>query len=160
MAWTASAIFREMPTQAFDRSEVFDLDTDAHKVALFNNSITPDKDATLTGYNEAAGQWLVANEVIDSSGGGTDWPAGGRPLVNPVVSNPGAGIIMFDADNTASAGATTDIAAAMGCHVYDSTLTTPSNPGLCYLWFTTAQSVTNGTFTVVYHANGLFRITV
>jgi hypothetical protein len=160
MAWTASGIFREMVTHSFDRTEVFDLDTDAFKCALFNNSITPDKDATATGYNEATGQWLVANEVIDSSGGGTDWPAGGRSLVNPDITNPGAGIIMLDADNTASAGATADIASAMGALVYDDTLTTPDDPGVSYNWFGTAQSVTNGTFTVVWHANGIFRITV
>jgi hypothetical protein len=161
MAWTASAIFREMVTGALDRTTLFDLDTDAFKCALFNNSITPDKDATLTGYNEAAGQWLVANEVIDSSGGGTDWPAGGRSLTTVDVSNPAAGVVMFDADNTASAGATTDIASAMGCLVYDDTIATPAvDPGVSYNWFTTAQSVTNGTFTVVWHANGIFRITV
>jgi len=160
MAWTASAIFREMVAHSFDRTEVFDLDTDAFKVALFNNSVTPDRDETETGYNEASGQFLVANEVIDSSGGGTDWPTGGRPLVNPDITVVAGGIIQFDADNTASAGATTDIAAAMGCLVYDDTLTTPDDPGVSYHWFTTAQSVTNGTFTVVWHANGLFRITV
>jgi hypothetical protein len=48
----------------------------------------------------------------------------------------------------------------MGCLVYDDTLTTPDDPGVCYNWFGSAQSVTNGTFTVVWHANGLFRITV
>jgi hypothetical protein len=160
MAWTASAIFRQMVTHAFDRTEVFDLDTDSFKVALFNDSITPDKDSAITGYNEATGQWLVANEIIDSSGGGTDWPTGGRPLVSPDVTNPATGVVMLDADNTASAGATADIASAMGCLVYDDTLTTPDDPGVCYNWFGSAQSVTNGTFTVVWHANGLFRITV
>jgi hypothetical protein len=67
---------------------------------------------------------------------------------------------MLDADNTASAGATADIASAMGCLVYDDTLTTPDDPGVSYNWFGAAQSVTNGTFTVVWHANGIFRITV
>jgi hypothetical protein len=160
MAWTASGIFREFVTHAFDRTEVFDLDTDTLKCALFNNSITPDKDAAITGYNEATGQWLVANEVIDTSGGGTDWPTGGRPVPNPDVTNPATGVIMLDADNISSAGATTDIANAMGCQIYDDTLTTPDDPGVCFNWFGTAQSVTNGTFTVVPHVNGLARITV
>jgi len=162
MAWTASAIFRETITHLLDRTETFDLDTDAFKVALYNDSITPNKDAAEIGYAEASSVWVsaVPNQVIDSSGGGTDWPAGGRPLVNPDITNPAAGVIMFDADNTASAGATTDIASAMGAFVYDDTLLTPDDPGVSYHWFTTAQSVTNGTFTVVWHANGLFRITV
>lgn len=160
MAWTASAIFREMVTHSFDRTEVFDLDTDAFKVALFNNSITPDKDAANTGYNEASGVWLVANEVVDSSGGGTDWPAGGRPLVTPDITNPASGVIMFDAPDTASAGATTDITGAHGALVYDDTLTTPDDPGVSYNYFGGAQGVTNGTFTVIWHANGIWRITV
>ena len=128
MAWTASAIFRQFVADAFDRTTAFDLDTDAFKSALFNNSITPDKDAAgaTRGYNGAAGQWLVANEVIDSSGGGTDWPAAGRSLVNPDVTTPATGVVMFDADNTASAGATADIASAMGCLIYDDTISTPN----------------------------------
>jgi len=161
MAWTGSSIFRQAVHHSLDRTEPFDLDTDAFLVALFNNSITPDKDATLTGYAEAGGQWVTgANNIFDSSGGGTDWPAIGRPLVNPDITVVAGGIVKFDADNTASAGATTDIAAAMGCLVYDDTMTTPADAGVSFHWFTTAQSVTNGTFTVVWHANGIFQITV
>jgi hypothetical protein len=41
------------------------------------------------------------------------------------------------------------------------TLASPvADPGVSYNWFGSAQSVTNGTFTVVWHANGIFRITV
>jgi hypothetical protein len=159
MAWGGSAWFREGLTHMLDRTEIFDLDTDSFKAALFNNSITPDKDAAVTGYNEATGQWLVANEVIDTSGGGTDWPAAGRPIANPDVTNPASGVIMFDADNTASAGATADISNARGVLVYDDTLTTPDDPGVTFNDFGTAQTVTNGTFTVVYHASGIGRIT-
>jgi len=57
-------------------------------------------------------------------------------------------------------GATTDIASAMGALVYNDTSTTPDDQGVSFNWFTTAQSVTNGTFTVVWHSNGIFRITV
>lgn len=163
MAWGGSAIFREFITDALGNAVAYDLSgsgVDTFKAALFNNSITPDKDASITGYNEATGQWLVANEVIDSSGGGTDWPTAGRPLVSPALTNPSSGVIMFDASDTASAGATADIASARGVLVFDDTITSPVDPGITFNDFGSAQSVTNGTFTIVWHANGIFRITV
>lgn len=159
MTWSGSAIFREFVTDSFANAVAYDLSgtPDTFTVALFNNSITPDKDSALTGYNEAAGQWLVANEVIDTTGGGTDWPAGGVNLASPALTNPSTGVIMWDGTDTAS-GATADIANAHGCLVYDNTLT--GDPGICFNYFGGANSVTNGTFTVVWHANGVLRITV
>ena len=162
MAWSASAIFREFVTDALANAVAYDLSgtgVDTFKAALFNNSITPDKDASLTGYNEAAGQWLVANEVIDSTGGGTDWPTGGVALTSPALTNPSSGVVMWDANDTAS-GATADISGAFGTQIYDDTMTSPADAGICYLYFGGSNSVTNGTFTIVYNTNGLFRVTV
>ena len=159
MAWTDSRIFREFITDALANAVAYDLSgtgVDTFKVALFNNSITPDRDSAITGYNEATGQWLVANEVIDSTTG-TDWPTAGVALASPALSNVAGGIIMFDANDTAS-GATADIANANGCLVYDDTLS--GKPGVSFNYFGGANSVTNGTFTVVWHANGIWRITV
>ena len=59
--------------------------------------------------------------------------------------------------STAS-GSTADIANAYGALVYDNTIA--GDPGICFNYFGGANSVTNGTFTVVWHANGIFRITV
>ena len=43
----------------------------------------------------------------------------------------------------------------------DDTLTTPvADQGVCYNYLGGANSVVNGTFTVVWHANGIFRITL
>lgn len=162
MAWSASAIFREYLTDSLARAVAYDLSgtgVDTFKAALFNNSITPDKDASLTGYNEASGQWLTANEVIDTTGGGTDWPAGGVALASPALSNPSSGVVMWDANDTAS-GSTADISTAHGCLVYDDTMTSPQDGGVCFNYFGGANSVTNGTFTIVWNASGLFRITV
>lgn len=159
MAWSASAIFREFVTDALANAVAYDLSgtPDTFTAALYNNTITPDKDSALTGYNEASSQWTTANEVIDTTGGGTDWPAGGVNLASPALSNPSSGVVMFDATDTAS-GSTADIANAYGCLVYDNTLT--GDPGICFNYFGGANSVTNGTFTVVWNANGVFRITV
>jgi hypothetical protein len=158
---SVSSIFRKTVADTFDRTHAFDLDTDAFKVALYNNTTTPDKDSALFGYNQGTSQWVVANEVIDTTGGAS-WPTGGRPLVTPDITTPAAGVIMWDAVDTASADATADIANSFGCLVYDDTLTTPvADPGVCFLSFGgSATSVTNGTYTIIYHANGIFRITV
>ena len=44
-----------------------------------------------------------------------------------------------------------------GCLVYDSTV---SSYGLCYLYFGGVNSVTDGTFTVVFNASGIFTLTL
>jgi hypothetical protein len=159
MAWSASAIFREFITDALANAVAYDLSgtPDTITTALYNNSVTPDKDSALTGYNEGSSQWVTANEVIDTTGGGTDWPAAGVNVASPALTNPSSGVIMFDGTDTAS-GATADIANAFGCLVYDNTLS--GDPGICFNYFGGANSVTNGTFTVIWHANGIFRITV
>lgn len=160
MAWSASAIFREFVTDSFANAVAYDLSgtgVDAFKSALYNNTITPDKDSALTGYNEATSQWVTANEVIDTTGGGTDWPAGGVAIASPALTNPSTGVIMWDGNDVAS-GTTADIANAYGTLVYDNTLA--GTPGICFNYFGGANSVTNGTFTVVWSANGILRVTV
>src|SRR5689334_10476499 len=128
MAWSASKIFAKTVLDALGNTAAFDLDADAFKVALYNNSITPDNTVTttvLTGYNGSASQWVTANEVSET----TEWPSAGRPLVSPTWLQSGA-TITFDAADTASAGATADLANVYGCLVYDDTLT--NDPGLAY----------------------------
>lgn len=160
MAWTNSKVFVRHLTNRIGNVTAFDFDADTIKAALYNNSITPDNDVAtdvLTGYNGAASQWVTANEVIDSSGGGTDWPAGGVALASKVVDVGTADTIKVDAADTAS-GATADIASAFGCLVYDDTLT--NKPGMSYNYFGGTNSVTNGTFTIVWHANGIVTYTL
>ena len=160
MAWTNSKMFQRFLTNMIGNVIALDYDADTFKIALYNNSITPDNDVTtdvLTGYNGAASQWVIANEVIDTTGGGTDWPAGGVALAGKTVDVTVADFVKVDANDTAS-GATADIANAFGGLVYDDTLT--NKPGMCYNYFGGANSVTNGTFTVVYHANGIVRFSL
>jgi hypothetical protein len=156
MAWTNSKIFRLTLAEMFRNTAAYDLDTDSFKVALYNNSVTPDNDVTtnvLTQYNGAASQWVVANEVAEA---GT-WPSTGVALASPTIdSTTTADVVFWDATDTASsAGA--DLANVYGCLVYDTTVT---STGICYNYFGGANSVTNGTFTVVWNANGIFRVTL
>lgn len=168
MAFTASGMFQEFvknpgtrsinPGSLTAPSGYSDLvATDTVKVALFNNSVTPDKDAAVasTGFN--TGTWTTGNEVVDA----TNWVSGGRDLAGKVYSDV-ANAMMFDADNLAGGGTVT-LTNAFGCLVYDDSVTagsTVADQGVCFNYFGGAQSVTGGTFTIVWHANGIFRFTV
>lgn len=157
MAFTASGLFRQFLGDSFARAVAFDLSgagVDTFKAALYNNTGTPDKNATatLSTYNGAASAWVLANEVTDA----TNWVAGGRTLVSPAIDISVAGACFFSASNTAGGGNVT-LSGVMGCLVYD---TTVASQGVCFNYFGGSQSVTAGTFTIVWSANGIFRVTV
>ncbi|MER7488718.1 hypothetical protein ABTY20_22995 [Streptomyces sp. NPDC126497] len=157
MAWTESRVFREWirgPMMQASGTGYTGLDSDVIRVALFNNTVSPDADAAVsaTGYN--TGTWTTAREAS----GGANWPAGGRPLASKTVTVPGAGTVMFDAADLAAAGTVT-LTDAYGCLVYDDTVTggTVADQGVAFLYFGGAQSVVSGNFTVVWSDNGLIR---
>lgn len=157
MAWSNSKIFQQFLEDAFLNVAAFDLDSDTFKVALYDNDITPDNDASAanTAYN--AGQWTASGNEVSESG---QWAAGGVALTSPAISVATADVVYWDAADTAS-GSAADLANVYGCLVYDDTLTTPvADQGICYNYFGGANSVVNGTFTVVWHANGIWRITL
>lgn len=155
MAWSASGAFRQYFADvhnnvAFSANPHLDLET--HKVALYNNSITPDFDATAanTAYN--AGQWAVANEIT-----GTGYSAGGTVLTSTAVTTVAGGIVMWDAADTAWTTAT--ISNVYGCLIYADALTSPvADQGIMAVYFGGAFQVTAGTFTIQWHANGLLRV--
>lgn len=165
MAWTDSRMFRAFAhinmlkdpdnTAATGYTNLQD---DTLKAALFNDSVTPDRDAAAasTGYN--TGTWLTSNEVDD----GTNWDAGGEPVTGGAITTASSGIVQFDADDTPQGGASTTLSDVHGCLVYDDDITggTVADQGVSFHYFGGAQSVTSGTFTIVWHANGLFRVTV
>jgi hypothetical protein len=159
MAWTNSKIFREWMLQMYQVSGTgyTGLDSDTVNAALFNNTVVPDQDAAVgsTGYN--TGTWTTGNEVIDV----TNWPAGGRPLASKTFTNAAAATPMFDAADTAGAGNVT-ISGAFGTLVYDFTISagTVAKQGVSFHYFGGTQSVTAGTFTIIWHANGINRYTL
>lgn len=167
---TASAMFREWPKAVMGYGQTAQvlpasyagLAADTIKVALFNNTGTPDKDAALTSTGYNTGQWVTGNEVTDSDGS-SDWSAGGIALGSKTLTTPSTGVFMFDAADTTHSNTVT-LTNAYGCLVYDSTITAGTGgvaaQGIAFHAFGGAQSVTTGTFTIVWHANGLFRITV
>lgn len=155
-------MFREWPLAVIQNNGTgwTGLDGDSVKAALFNNSVSPDKDAALTDTGFNTGTWVTANEVTDSDGS-SDWVSGGIALTSKTFTTPSSGVVMFDAADTTH-GNTATISNAYGCLVYDDSISggTVADQGVTYHYFGGAQSVTAGTFTIVWHANGLFRITV
>lgn len=158
MAWTNSRIFRAFTGDVLSDTAAFKLGTggDTFKVALFDNTITPDQDVAAASSAYNTGVWLLAAE--QSSAG--QWAAGGVALGSQVVDVATAGVAFWDAADTAS-GSDATLADVHGCLVYDDTLTTPvADQGVCYNYFGGANAVTNGTFTVLWHANGILRFTL
>lgn len=158
MAWTNSKVFRAWLGDSVSRAVAYDLDTDAMFAALYNNTTTPDQNVAsgvLTGYNGAASQWVVANEVISSTSG---WPAGGIAMTSLAVNTATSAVVFFSAANTASSTSAATISGAFGALVYDSTLANKN--GVSFNYLGGSNSVTNGTFTIVWNANGIWRATI
>jgi hypothetical protein len=158
MAWANSKVFRPFLADVMGNVTAFDLDADTFKAALYNNSITPDNDVTsaLSAYNAGSSQWLTANEVFQAG----QWAQAGVALAGITINSGTADVVFFDANDTASGSAAT-LANVYGCLIYDDTLTTPvADQGVCYNYFGGTNSVTNGTLTVVWHANGIWRATL
>lgn len=136
------------------------LGADTINVALYNNTGTPSETDTLAhaAYNGTGGPWVTANEVTDA----TNWTAGGRTLASKTL-NVASNVFTFDAADTSGAGNVT-ISNAYGCLVYDNTITAGTGgvakQGVCFNSFGGAQSVTAGTFTIVWNASGIFNASV
>lgn len=159
MAWSNSKIFQEWVTGPMFQAagtNYTGLDSDTVKLALFNNSVTPDQNAAVasTGFN--TGTWTTGNEVTDA----TNWVSGGRALASKTFTA-GTATSTFDAADLAGGGTVT-ITNAFGGFVYDDTITagTVEDQGCCFNYFGGANSVVAGSFTVVFHANGIMRFSL
>jgi hypothetical protein len=166
MAWTNSKIFTAYIHDVLCNTSAADLDTDALiEAALFDGTITPNQvdTAAHNAYAAAGGTWASGGVVDTGTGAPAGWPALGRPLawsvatrVTAATANP----IVFDSDDTVSASDTTTITNANGCLIYDHTAGTPTDEGMCYIYFGGAQSVTLGRFTIQWNASGVMSLTL
>jgi len=138
-----------------NNTTAIDLNTDASiKVALFDNTPTPDQTVASAATAFGAGVW-ASGEVFD----GAEWATGGVAL-GSVTSAFTTNVYKFDAADTAS-GSSATLAAVFGCLVYDDTIAAPvADQGLCYNYFGGTNSVTDGTFTVIWHGSGIFALTL
>lgn len=156
MAWADSKIFRPGLADMLGNVSALDLDADSFKSALYNNTITPDNDVSAANSAYNVGQWVTAGETFEAG----QWAQGGVALASQSLDRSVADVVFFDAADTAS-GSTADITNATGTLVYDDTSSTPvAKQGLSYNYFGGANSVVNGTFTIVWHVNGVVRFTL
>ena len=168
MAWTDSRVFTQSVLSPLTASvwttaeptgyATSGLSADTVNVALFNTSTAPDRDAAVTSIGFNTGTWTTGaagNEVTDP----TNWTTGGRTLASKTF-NLGTSVVAFDAADTTGAGNVT-ISAAFGCLVYDNSITggTVAKQGMSFNYFGGTQSVTGGTFTIVWDATGIFKFT-
>jgi hypothetical protein len=100
---------------------------------------------------QPVGQTCLASSdrTLDSSNEVIPFGAAERRLVEPD----------FAADRAGNGNVT--IASAVGCLVHDDTITagTVAKQGMCFDYFGGTQSVTAGTFTIVWDATGVFKFT-
>jgi len=157
MAWSNSKIFRQYLADVLNNTTAMDANSDTFKLALFDNDITPDNDVTAANSAYNAGQWASSgNEVFEAG----QWAQGGPSLASVSLDVGTADVVFFDAADTAS-GSAADLANVYGGETYDDTIASPvADQGVCYNYYGGANSVVNGTFTVVHHANGIWRITL
>jgi hypothetical protein len=156
MAWTNSKVFRQTLADILGNTTAMDLNSDTLKAALYNNSITPDNDVSAANSAFNAGQWATANEVAEAG----QWATGGVALTGVTIDVGTADVVFLDAADTAS-GSAADLANVFGVLVYDDTIASPvADQGISYNYLGGANSVVNGTFTVVWNANGIVRFTL
>lgn len=156
MAWSNSKIFRPFLADVLGNVAAFDLDTDALKVALYDNDITPDSNASSANSAYNADQWTSLNNEVFQGG---QWAQGGVALANQVLSSAVADTVFLDANNTSS-GTSATLSNVYGCLVYDDTLAAPvADQGICFNYFGGTNSVVSGTLTIVWNTNGILRYT-
>lgn len=131
MAWSANVLPNAFKNEILLGTHVFG--TDALKVALYDNTITPAVGDTV---------YSATGELADATGGYTrNSKAVTVASTFPKLVNNTA-VVDFDDVSWTSATFTT-----YGCIIYNSA---KSNKIICELYFGGAKTVSNGTFTIVF----------
>lgn len=143
MAITASGLYglslEKMMIDTLGQS----IEAETHKVLMVTDTEAPNFD-THDFRND------ILAEVT-----GTGYTAGGNTLTTTEVTL-AAGVLTFDAADVSWASST--IANAMAAVFYTNVGTSATDQLISLHDFVTAASTTNGTFTVAWHANGLFTL--
>jgi len=152
MAWSESRIFRSLLQSALGGGSSFDLGGSPLRVALFDNTITPDRDAAPADAAYGEGVWVAGAEVADDPG----WDVGGPALTGQSWDALAGGITQLNANPVESDEGTTLV------DVYGDLLYVGADGrGVAFHYFGGPQAVTNGVFSVVPHdEEGLIRFTV
>lgn len=128
--------------------------------ALYGNTGTPNKNDTLVNNTyvsgAGSGQWVSTSSGTNEVFQAVQFPQGGVALGTKTHTF-GSGTSQIGAASVVS-GATATLAAVYGCLVYDGTLT--AKYAYCWNYFGGSQSVTSGTFTVVWSGSGIMQFTI
>ncbi len=148
MAITASGLFVSTMVDVFDTTQLaLDLDLETHKGALYDNTITPDFDASAANAAFGAGAF-ASGEVF-----GTNWASGGVALTGTTFTG-SSGTATFDATDVSVASTT--ITNARGYLLYADALA--GNNAIVLVNFGADYSTVAGTFAVTWHANGVWLV--
>jgi hypothetical protein len=154
MAWS-SAVYIVTLEDILENTTAIDLVGDTFNVALFGDG-TPDKTVASAATAFGSTMW---GTTLTQKFDGAEWPTGGQALGSVTLAS-AAGVMTFNAAAEVSAGTSATLAAVFGCLVYNVTVDTPvDSQGISFHSFGGTQSVTDGTFTVNFHASGIFTIT-
>lgn len=148
MAVTALGLFVATFVDALDTTQLaLDLDLETHKGALYDNTITPDFDASAA--NAAFGAGAFASGEVT----GTNWATGGVALTGTTFTG-ASGTAKFDATDVSVASTTLTNAR---CYLlYADALA--GNNAIVLVNFGADYSTNNGTFAITWHANGIFTL--
>lgn len=143
MAWTVSGLYVATFIDVFDTTQLaLDLDLETHKIALYNNTDTPNFSAETGGFS-------TTNEVT-----GTNWASGGVAITTTTVSESPSGSLMFDAADVSVASTT--LTGVRGAKIYADALA--GNNYIVGINFGADFSTSNGTFGVQWASGGIFAI--
>lgn len=155
MAVTVSGLFvQNMFVDVYDASQLaIDLSLTTHKIALLNNSATPnfDTDTVWSNTNEVSGTgWATGGVALSAA-------AAGATSTSPTNTISPAGTYKYDMNDIAVS--TTTLTSAVASRIYADALTTPTADALIVLhYFGSAFSTVAGTFGIQWDALGVFTI--
>lgn len=151
MAITRDLLFRDTQIKALTNVIALDLadsSAGAFKLALFQDSVTPDADQTNPAYGSSP---FSSGEVS-----GAGYTAGGLALTSVVFeAHPTAGYMRWDFDNISWTSST--ITDAKGGLFYATDL---SNRAILFRSFIQEYSSQDGTFSVNIHTDGVIKLNV
>lgn len=142
MAWTVSGLYVATFIDVLDTTQLaLDLDLETHRIALYNNSDTPNfsTDAAYSATNEVTG---------------TNWAAGGVLLTGTTVTESPTGSLMWDATDVSVASTT--LTGVRGSKIYADALA--GNNLIVGINFGADYATSNGTFGVQWASGGVFAI--
>lgn len=142
MAWTASGWYVDTLKLEFIEDITFDLELDTHKVALYNNTLTPNFAASAPAYS-------TTNEIT-----GTGYTAGGSVIANTTVAVSGA-YVVWDGDDITWTSST--LTGVRGANAYADSLA--GNNLILGISFGTDYATNDGSLLLSFNASGIGRIT-